>query len=199
MIDMQAVCKIFRTDLVETKALRSFTLKVGAGEFVAITGHSGSGKTTLLNVATNLGDHSYTLPECNATFDLRRSSLRFGVVPCGIHIAFTVDVQRVMVGRALPRTHACVATRFQQRRIDRLARKIMVTFHDHRILRLCNHGTKTESNYVPCRCKRFTNKQLRGHTKCTTTIQRETDEGFPPKRRRSRVITCQSRRTTAAM
>ena len=51
MIDMQAVSKIFRTDLVETQALRDFTLKVERGEFVAITGHSGSGKTTLLNVA----------------------------------------------------------------------------------------------------------------------------------------------------
>jgi putative ABC transport system ATP-binding protein len=50
VIDMQAVSKIFRTDLVETHALRNFTLKVDSGEFVAITGHSGSGKTTLLNV-----------------------------------------------------------------------------------------------------------------------------------------------------
>jgi putative ABC transport system ATP-binding protein len=50
MIDMQAVSKIFRTDLVETQALRSFSLKVETGEFVAVTGHSGSGKTTLLNV-----------------------------------------------------------------------------------------------------------------------------------------------------
>ncbi len=50
MIDMQAVGKIFRTDLVETHALRSLTLKVETGEFVAVTGHSGSGKTTLLNV-----------------------------------------------------------------------------------------------------------------------------------------------------
>jgi hypothetical protein len=32
MIDMQAVSKIFRTDLVETRALRSFTLKVDTGE-----------------------------------------------------------------------------------------------------------------------------------------------------------------------
>jgi putative ABC transport system ATP-binding protein len=51
VIEMQELGKIFRTDLVETHALRNFTLKVDAGEFVAITGHSGSGKTTLLNVA----------------------------------------------------------------------------------------------------------------------------------------------------
>ena len=51
MIDMQGISKIFRTDVVQTHALRNFSLKVEPGEFVAITGHSGSGKTTFLNVA----------------------------------------------------------------------------------------------------------------------------------------------------
>jgi uncharacterized protein len=30
---------------------------------------------------------------------------------------------------------------------------------------------RTESDYVPCRCKRFINKQLRGHTKCLLHIR----------------------------
>jgi putative ABC transport system ATP-binding protein len=51
MLDMQGIAKIFRTDLIETHALRNFTLKVEAGEFVAVTGPSGSGKTTFLNIA----------------------------------------------------------------------------------------------------------------------------------------------------
>jgi putative ABC transport system ATP-binding protein len=51
MLKMQDVSKIYRTDLIETYALRSFSLEVGAGEFVAVTGPSGSGKTTFLNVA----------------------------------------------------------------------------------------------------------------------------------------------------
>jgi putative ABC transport system ATP-binding protein len=51
MIEMQSVRKVFRTDVVETTALRDLSLRVEPGEFVAITGHSGSGKTTLLNVA----------------------------------------------------------------------------------------------------------------------------------------------------
>jgi len=51
MLKMQDVSKIYRTDLIETYALRSFSLEVNSGEFVAVTGPSGSGKTTFLNVA----------------------------------------------------------------------------------------------------------------------------------------------------
>ncbi len=51
MLHMQAVSKVFRTELVETHALRSLELHVREGEFVAVTGPSGSGKTTFLNIA----------------------------------------------------------------------------------------------------------------------------------------------------
>ncbi len=51
MLKMQHISKIYRTDLIETHALRNFSLEVAAGEFVAVTGPSGSGKTTFLNVA----------------------------------------------------------------------------------------------------------------------------------------------------
>ena len=51
MLDMRHVSKVFRTDLVETHALRDFNLLVNEGEFVAVTGPSGSGKTTFLNIA----------------------------------------------------------------------------------------------------------------------------------------------------
>jgi putative ABC transport system ATP-binding protein len=51
MLIMSDVKKIFRTDLVETHALRDFNLHVKEGDFVAVTGPSGSGKTTFLNIA----------------------------------------------------------------------------------------------------------------------------------------------------
>lgn len=51
MLSMQNISKIYRTDLIETHALREFSLEVQSGEFVAVTGPSGSGKTTFLNVA----------------------------------------------------------------------------------------------------------------------------------------------------
>jgi len=51
MLQMQSISKVYRTDLIETHALREFSLNVKEGEFVAVTGPSGSGKTTFLNIA----------------------------------------------------------------------------------------------------------------------------------------------------
>src|SRR5690606_29031248 len=58
MLNMHQVTKVYRTELVETHALRSLDLHVGEGEFVAVTGPSGSGKTTFLNIAGLLEEFS---------------------------------------------------------------------------------------------------------------------------------------------
>jgi putative ABC transport system ATP-binding protein len=51
MLKMQSLSKVYRTEMVETYALRNFELEVRQGEFVAVTGPSGSGKTTFLTIA----------------------------------------------------------------------------------------------------------------------------------------------------
>ena len=51
MLHMKNVSKVYRTEMVETHALRNLALEVNEGEFVAVTGPSGSGKTTFLNIA----------------------------------------------------------------------------------------------------------------------------------------------------
>src|SRR6201989_2837415 len=51
MLKMTGLCKAYRTEVVETYALREFDLEVKQGEFVAVTGPSGSGKTTFLTIA----------------------------------------------------------------------------------------------------------------------------------------------------
>ena len=56
MLKMKNVSKVYRTDTVETHALREFSLQVDEGEFISVTGPSGSGKTTFLNIAGLLED-----------------------------------------------------------------------------------------------------------------------------------------------
>jgi putative ABC transport system ATP-binding protein len=50
MLKMEGVSKIYRTELIETHALREVNLVINEGEFVSVTGPSGSGKTTFLNL-----------------------------------------------------------------------------------------------------------------------------------------------------
>ncbi len=51
MLKMNNVSRIYRSETIQTYALRDFQLEVSAGEFVAVTGPSGSGKSTFLNIA----------------------------------------------------------------------------------------------------------------------------------------------------
>ena len=51
MLSMQNISMVYRAGLVETHALREFSLEVEEGDFVSVTGPSGSGKTTFLNIA----------------------------------------------------------------------------------------------------------------------------------------------------
>jgi len=54
MLVARNVSKIYRADGVTVAALNDLTLRVDAGELVAIMGPSGSGKTTLLNCLSGL-------------------------------------------------------------------------------------------------------------------------------------------------
>ena len=81
MLSMQDVSKVYRTDTVETHALREFSLSVDEGEFVSVTGPSGSGKTTFLNIAGLLEEFSsgaYQLDgrDVSGLNDTERSKLR---------------------------------------------------------------------------------------------------------------------------
>ncbi|VXB22592.1 ABC transporter ATP-binding protein [Luteimonas sp. 9C] len=81
MLDMRQVAKVYRTELVETHALRSLDLHVAEGEFVAVTGPSGSGKTTFLNIAGLLetftgGEYRIDGVEVRGLNDDARSKLR---------------------------------------------------------------------------------------------------------------------------
>jgi putative ABC transport system ATP-binding protein len=81
MFRMKDVSKVYRTEMVETHALRNLSLDVREGEFVAVTGPSGSGKTTFLNIAGLLeeltrGEYTLDGVDVKNLDDRARSHLR---------------------------------------------------------------------------------------------------------------------------
>lgn len=81
MLKMTQLSKVYRTEMVETHALRGFEIDVAAGEFVTVTGPSGSGKTTFLNIAGLLevfdqGDYLLDGVSVKGLDDNARSRLR---------------------------------------------------------------------------------------------------------------------------
>ena len=81
MLTMNRLARVYRTEVIETHALRDISITVRAGEFVAVTGPSGSGKTTFLSVAGLLEEHTsgdYLLDGVNVRgmSDNQRSKLR---------------------------------------------------------------------------------------------------------------------------
>ncbi|MDX1403765.1 MAG: ABC transporter ATP-binding protein [Woeseiaceae bacterium] len=138
MLNMRSVSKIYRTESVETHALRDFSLSVGEGEFVSVSGPSGSGKTTFLNIAGLLEEFSegvYELDGRDVTQldDGERSRLRnrkigfifqsFNLIP-ELDIFDNVDVP--LRYRGLPATE-------RRRRIERVIEMVGLGSRKHHL------------------------------------------------------------------
>ncbi len=106
MLKMKNISKVYRTELIETHALRELDLHVEEGEFVSVTGPSGSGKTTFLNLAGLLesptsGDYELDGQNVGHLNDGQRSRIRnekvgfifqsFNLIP-DLGLADNVDV-----------------------------------------------------------------------------------------------------------
>ena len=85
MIQIENITKIFRTDEVETLALRGVSFNINKGEFVGIMGPSGCGKSTLLNILgllDNPTDGKYLLngTDVSDMKEKERTALRKGKI-----------------------------------------------------------------------------------------------------------------------
>ncbi len=130
MIKLHNIKKIFRTEEIETWALREVSLEVKEGEFVAIMGPSGCGKSTLLNILgllDNPTEGSYTLNgrDVSTLKENERTDIRKGVIGFVFQSFNLIDELNVYENIELPLLYMGVPAKKRKERIkavmDRMA------------------------------------------------------------------------------
>ena len=123
MIQLENSKKIFRTEEVETWALREVNLEVKEGEFVAIMGPSGCGKSTLLNILgllDNPSEGKYLLDgkEVSTLKESERTDIRKGVIGFVFQSFNLIDELNVYENIELPLLYMGVPAKERKRRVE---------------------------------------------------------------------------------
>ena len=123
MIQLENIKKIFRTEEVETCALREVNLEVKEGEFVAIMGPSGCGKSTLLNILgllDNPSEGKYLLDgkEVSTLKESERTDIRKGVIGFVFQSFNLIDELNVYENIELPLLYMGVPAKERKRRVE---------------------------------------------------------------------------------
>jgi putative ABC transport system ATP-binding protein len=130
MIQLQNIKKVFRTEEIDTWALREVSLEVKNGEFVSIMGPSGCGKTTLLNIMGLLdtpteGTYMLDGKDVSQLSERERTNIRKGVIGFVFQSFNLIDELDVYENIELPLLYMGVPAKERKKRVteilDRMA------------------------------------------------------------------------------
>lgn len=122
MIQIENLTKTFRTDEVETLALRGISLDIKKGEFVGIMGPSGCGKSTLLNILgllDNPTEGTYFLngTEVSCLKEKDRTTIRKGKIGFVFQNFNLIDELNIEENVELPLKYLKIGTKERKERV----------------------------------------------------------------------------------
>ena len=129
-ITLSNIKKVFRTEEIDTWALREVSLEVKNGEFVAIMGPSGCGKTTLLNIMGLLdtpteGTYMLNGKDVSQLPERERTNIRRGTIGFVFQSFNLIDDLDVYENVELPLLYMGVPAKERKKRVtemlDRMA------------------------------------------------------------------------------
>jgi len=134
IIETSGLCKVFRTDAVETTAVDHIDFAVHAGEFVALMGPSGCGKSTLLHLiglldAPSSGSYRFVGEEVAAVSERKRAGIRKKNIGFIFQSFNLIDELTVFENVELPLIYAGVAASERRQRVATVLAKLQM---DHR-------------------------------------------------------------------
>ena len=125
MITLSNIKKVFRTEEIDTWALREVSLEVKEGEFVSIMGPSGCGKTTLLNIMGLLdtpteGTYMLKGKDVSKLSERERTNIRKGTIGFVFQSFNLIDELNVFENVELPLLYMGVPARERKRRVEEM-------------------------------------------------------------------------------
>lgn len=145
MIRTENLTKVFKSDEVETVALKDVNLAIESGEFVAIMGPSGCGKTTLINLLGFLdipsgGKYWFRGDDVSGFSDYQRTNMRKGKIGFVFQSFNLIDELTVYENIELPLVYMKMKASERRTRVNEALERMRITHRKNNFPRQLSGG-----------------------------------------------------------